>query len=283
MKRILTCALTLTLAVVLTVPALANFTPSVEAKPAPELVKPTPEVINPAPGEDKPGSGEVDPTPDVVLKEDTIAVIKDSAKCVVEEIPKQELIITPASEKYQAVAEEITDNLVRAEKQIDAVKHLGHLTVEMEQALRQAKQEKKVAHIDEVNIEDLVIRDLFDVSIVREGQVVAIPDGHTITYSIQTDLSDDVLHFVLHNTVNHEWEVLEEAQAMHDGVITVVVDSLSPFAIVVDKEANLDVDPAGPTSPQTGESTSVLFAVGAVALLCAAVVLFGKSSSRARS
>ena len=255
MKRFLTCALTLMLAVVLTVPALANFTPSVEAKPAPEVVE----------------------------KDQIVAVVKDSTGATVDELTALELVITPASEKHQAVAEKITDNLVRAELQIAGVEHLGHLTVEMEQALQQAKLEKKVPHIDEVSVEDLVIRDLFEVSIVRDGQVVPVPDGHTITFSIQTDLTDDELHFVLHNPVNHDWEVLEEAEAAHDGIITIVVDSLSPFAIVVDQAADLDVDPAGPSSPQTGESTSVLFAVGAVALLCAAVVLFGKGSSRARS
>ncbi len=255
MKRFLTCALTLMLAVVLTVPALANFTPSVEAKPA----------------------------PDVVEKDQIAAVIKDSTGAVVDQITAQELVITPASEKYQAVATKITDNLVRAELQISQVEHLGQLTAEMEQALQQAKKEQKVSYIDEVDIDDLVVRDLFDVSLVRDGQVVPVPDGHTITFSIQTDLADDDLHFVLHNPVNHDWEVLEEAEAAHDGIITITVDTLSPFAIAVDQAADLDVDPSGPSSPQTGESTSVLFAVGAVALLCAAVVLFGKGSSRARS
>ena len=255
MKRFLTCMLTLMLAVVLTVPALANFTPSVEAKPAPEVVE----------------------------KDQIAAVIKDSTGATVDEITTLELVITPASEKNQAVAEKITDNLVRAEKQIADVEHLGHLTPEMEQALQQAKKENKIPHIDEVNVEDLVVRDLFDVSIVRDGQVIPVPDGHTVTFSIQTDLSDDELHFVLHNPVNHDWEVLEEAEAAHDGIITISVDSLSPFAIVVDQATDLDVDPTAPSSPQTGESTSVLYAVGAVALLCAAVVLFGKGSSRARS
>lgn len=266
MKRFLTCALTLMMATILTVPALANFTPSVEAKPAPEVVKPDPGVV--APGSD------------VVLKEDTVAVIKDSNGVVVDEISELELIITPASEKHDAPAQKITDNLVRAETRIAQIDHLGHLTPELEQALVRAKQENKIPHINEVEIDHLVVRDLFDVSVMRDGQVIAIPNGHTITFSIQTDLSDDVLHFVLHNSVNHEWEVLEEAQAMHDGIITITVDSLSPFAIVVDEAADLDVDPSGPSSPQTGESTSPMFAAGAVALLCAAAFLFHKGSKR---
>lgn len=252
MKRFLTCALTLMLATLLTVPAFANFTPSVEAKPA----------------------------PDVVPEGEIAAVIKDSAGNVVDTVTRLELIITPASKKHEAVAQKITDNLVRAETRITQIDHLGHLTPELEQVLLRAQKENKIPHISEVKIEDLVVRDLFDVSVVRDGQVIAIPNGHTITFSIQTDLSDEVLHFVLHNAVNHEWEVLEEARAMHDGIITVTVDSLGPFAIVVDGAADLDVDPSGPSSPQTGESTSSMFAVGAVALLCAAAFLFHKGSKR---
>lgn len=254
MKRFLTCALTLMLASLLTVPALANFTPSVEAKPA----------------------------PDVVLDGEIAAVIKDGAGNVVDTVMRPELIITPASEKHEAVAQKITDNLVRAEIRINEIAHVGQLTPELEQALLRAQKENKIPHINDVKVEDLVVRDLFDVSVVRDGQVIAIPNGHTITFSIQTDLSDDVLHFVLHNPVNHDWEVLEEAQAMHDGIITITVDSLGPFAIVVDGAADLDVDPSGPSSPQTGESISPMFAAGAAALLCAAAFLFSKGNKRAQ-
>lgn len=253
MKRFLTCTLSLMIATLLAVPAFANFTPSVEAKPAPA----------------------------VVVKEDVAAVIKDSTGNVAEEIAVSELVITSAAEKNGAVHQEIGDNLVRAEKQITKADHLGHLTPNLEKALQNAKKENKIPNIDQVKVEDLVVRDLFDVSVVQDDKIVAIPNGKTITFSIQTNLSDDVVHFVLHNTVNDEWEVLEEAKAMENGVITVVVDSLSPFAIVVDGAANLDVDPAGPSSPQTGVSVSPVYVVGAVALLCAAAFLFNKGSKRA--
>ena len=281
MKRFLPCVLAMALTVLITVPALANFTPSVENKPAPEVVKPTPDVVNPDSDDDKPEPGVV-PEPEVELKEDTVAIIKDSSSgALVEEVSRAELVITPASEKHSAPVQNITDNLVRAEVQITDADHLGQLTYEVEAALLQAKKENKIPHINDVKVEDLVVRDLFDVSIVRDNQIVAIPNGHTITFCIQTDLSDDVLHFVLRNTVNNEWEVLEEVQAMHNGIITITVDSLGPFAILVDGAANLDVDPSAPESPQTGESVSPVFAAGAVALLCAAAFLHNKGNKRA--
>lgn len=255
MKRFLTCVLMLMVAMLLSVPALANFTPSVEAKPEPEVV-----------------------VPEVGIA----AVIKDSSGVVVDKVTLPELVITPASKKHEAVAQKITDNLVRAETQIEQLAHVGQLTPELEQALLRAQKENKIPHINDVKVEDLVVRDLFDVSVVRDGQVIAIPNGHTITFAIQTDLSDDVLHFVLHNAVNHDWEVLEEAKAMSNGVITIEVDSLSPFAIVVDGAADLDVDPSGPSSPQTGVGASPLFAAGAMALLCAAAFLFHKGNKYAR-
>ncbi len=112
MKHFLTCVLTLMMAVLLAVPAFAdNFTPSVEAKPAPEVVP----------------NGEI------------AAVIKDSNGTVVDEITVSELVITPASEKHEAVAQKITDNLVRAETQIIGIEHVGHLTPELEQELVRAQ------------------------------------------------------------------------------------------------------------------------------------------------
>lgn len=128
----------------------------------------------------------------------------------------------------------------------------------------------KVAADKNVETENLAVSDLFDVS--QNGCV-----DHTGHEAFQIKLSADTLkNFValLHKTADG-WVVVEDAKVVDGDTLTFSVDSLSPFAIVVD---------AGAQSPSTGDNANLplyigLMAVSAVALVVVLVVYKKKKSN----
>lgn len=254
MKKILVSSLTLLLCLAMAVTAFAaNFTPSVESKPAPELVMLT----------DSNGN-------------QVSAIVTDAEGNEVALPEGVELVITPTSEKNTTPVDEISAMLLQAEEQIAKAANLGELTKEMLTAL----EEKKAANpaFAGVALEDLVVRDLFDVSFVRDGKTLEqlLQAGYSVTFAVETDLTEEDLYFILHNHTEKEWEVVKDVQ-IEDGIMTVTMGSLSPVAIVVNGGESLAVDPDAPSSPETGSSFPTGYLAGAIILAGAAVVLFVKA------
>lgn len=236
MKKIalfLSAAMTLTL---LVAPAAAAGTSaSVERKEAPQVVA----------VQDKAG-------------QQVAGLIHDAEGNEVSGVPAGDLTVTPVSKADQA-SETISKALSQAYDQIQAANSLADLAPALEQVLPDYDKDVKVA--------DLVVRDLFDVSLSGDYLAEA---GNTITIRFDLKLNPNELLLVLHNYSGSDWEVIAKDRVVRnaDGSVDVTFDSLSPVAFVVDG-ASVTVDPNAPASPQTGdnsvETAMVLLGVAVVA------------------
>ncbi|MCD8375355.1 MAG: hypothetical protein LUD69_00235 [Oscillospiraceae bacterium] len=125
-----------------------------------------------------------------------------------------------------------------------------------------------------LSVSDMVVRDLFDISL-PEGTTVS----GSITISLSVDIDDDATVLLLHWPSDGDCEVIVP-DSLSSGVLTFTVDSLSPFAIVVDSastSSSTTSSTTNSTSPQTGESISGVALIAAAGFLGLAVV-FGTLS-----
>lgn len=86
---------------------------------------------------------------------------------------------------------------------------------------------------EEVNVEELVVKDVFDVSATENV------DG-SITFTLKTDLKKDTKFVVLHSYEEGKWEVIpsENVKLEADGSLSITSDNgLSPFAILIEAPA----------------------------------------------
>lgn len=227
------------LAALLAVPASAvSFTPSVEGKEAPSVTTVT----------DASGSR-------------VAALIHDADGNEVAGVTEGNLIVTPVSGADQA-EENISEALTKAYEQIQAAEDLTELVPDLEKRLQGTG----------VSVADLVVRDVFDVTVTGDYADYLAEDGNTITVRFNLGLDPDALLLVLHNYSGSDWEAIADERVVRnaDGSVDVTFDSLSPVAFVVDK-ASVTADPNAPTSPQTSDN-SIPFAGIAAALLVLAAV-----------
>ena len=255
MKKKMTAMTALVLSLLLSVSAGAsNFTSSVTAKPAPEVVQV------------QSSSGEA-----------ASAVITDANGNEVysaSENSEIQLVITPVSQKDAAVTEEISLMLSTAESSIEQSESVANLTVEVSSALTNLKETNSSPSIQELTVDDLVVCDLFDVSLVRNGnEVVDLEEGQSSVFYLQTNLQKGDVFFILHNYEGAQWEVIEDVELLDNGVLKVALTSHSPLAIIMDSNAYL-LKPNGSTSPATGASDSSVQLMAAALCLTGAVVLF---------
>lgn len=259
MKKVLSLLLTVMLLFALAVPAMPlEYTPSVEGAEAPEVVESTDSAGN---------------TYDAILdfgNSEEVGVAKG------EEI---EMEVTPASEADEAAFEEIKEALEAAIEEIQDAETVADLVPEIERLLAGT----------EYTVEDFVVSDVFDVSLIDENGVTEVPAGATLRFKIKSDVRPGEVFFLLHNYAPGKWEIVENATIDANGVISAAVTSLSPFAIV--KLGDIAVEPGTgevtpgtgtvPPSPQTGDSFPALYVACALLCACAAVVLFKKAGKKA--
>ena len=125
---------------------------------------------------------------------------------------------------------------------------------------------KAVADKAKVKAADLAVSDLFDISVVSgkmDGEITIVLSAETLKNYVA----------LLHDN-DGSWEVVEGAK-VEGNKITFSVDSLSPFAIVVNKGEDKD-------SPATGHTVDygMLFVIGAVIFGGAAALCIAKSKKR---
>ena len=259
MKKIVAILAVIALVAALTVPALAvEFTPSAETKAAPEVVQQTDESGN---------------SVDVIVYNEDGTVAEDTGEYTV--------VITSASNPSAAPSEEIAEQLADAKEQVQDADTVAELTSGMNVALQMAKAASADAADKEVNMDDLVVRDLFDVTIMKGGEIVE--DIGATTFTVKTNLKEDEMYFVLHNYADDEWEVVEDTSLAANGDLTITLTSRSPIAIVTPGTVAAAAGDGAPTSPQTGENASLWLVLGIV-FAAAAAVMFTvgrKSGSRA--
>lgn len=180
-----------------------------------------------------------------------------------------EVIVTPVSAADSADAA-IADGLKAAYEQIKAAATLTDIAPSIGDYLKEIGSE--------ASVEDLVVRDLFDVSVTGVAA-----ESSPITVRFNLGLSQSATLIVLHNYEGSNWEIIPDDRVVQnaDGTVDVTFDSLSPIAFVVDStetDTSASTDANAPTSPQTGDSSlppvagAGLIALGCVALASAAVV-----------
>lgn len=255
MKKLTLFLSVLLIAVTLAAPASAavNFTPSVEQKPAPTVDTVT----------DSSGN-------------QVSAIIRDQNGEEVHgvSIDSGELIVTPISQASQA-AQAISEMLTNAYEQIQQADTIADLVPTIGDFLQTIGSASQVA--------DLVVRDVFDVSLTGTAAEYLAQEGNNITLRFDLGLAPSATLIVLHNYEGSNWEIIPDDRVVQnaDGTVDVTFDSLSPIAFVVDStetDTSASTDANAPTSPQTGDSSlppvagAGLIALGCVALASAAVV-----------
>ena len=255
MKKLALFLSVLLIAVTLAAPASAavNFTPSVEQKPAPTVDTVT----------DSSGN-------------QVSAIIRDQNGEEVHgvSIDSGELIVTPISQASQA-AQAISEMLTNAYEQIQQADTIADLVPTIGDFLQTIGSASQVA--------DLVVRDVFDVSLTGTAAEYLAQEGNNITLRFDLGLAPSATLIVLHNYEGSNWEIIPDDRVVQnaDGTVDVTFDSLSPIAFVVDStetDTSASTDANAPTSPQTGDSSlppvagAGLIALGCVALASAAVV-----------
>ena len=255
MKKLALFLSVLLIAVTLAAPASAavNFTPSVEQKPAPT----------------------VDPITDSNGNQ-VSAIIRDQNGEEVHgvSIDSGELIVTPISQASQA-AQAISEMLTNAYEQIQQANTIADLVPTIGDFLQAIGSASQVA--------DLVVRDVFDVSLTGTAAEYLAQEGNNITLRFDVGVAPSATLIVLHNYEGSNWEIIPDDRVVQnaDGTVDVTFDSLSPIAFVVDStetDTSASTDANAPTSPQTGDSSlppvagAGLIALGCVALASAAVV-----------
>ena len=243
LKKISVTLVAIAMVAAMAVPAFAaDFTSSVTGKSAPETVTTTN------------SSGET-----------VAAIIYDANGKEVASIPVGSLTVTPVSEAKTANAS-VSKQLTAAYEQLQ--------TTPLD-SIAPALTESVKTYSPQMTVEDLVVRDLFDVSLDNSAKEQLAKNGNAIKIQFALNLPSDALLLVLHNTEGTAWELIADNKVVRnsDGSVTVEFDSLSPIAFLTDG-GSLATDPNAPTSPQTGYSETMLWGtVGVGALALAALVL----------
>lgn len=216
----------------------ASFTPSVEQKEAPAVTTVT----------DKSGN-------------EAAALIIDAQGNEVAGVPVTDLAVTPVAKANQAGGQ-VSEALTRAYEQIKNASSLTEVAPQLEKALQTSAPDVKVS--------DLVVRDVFDVSVTGAAADFLAQEGNTITIRFDVKAAPGTALVVLHNYAGSDWEVISNDRVARnaDGSVDVTFDSLSPIAFLVNS-ADVEVDPEGPTSPQTGDSGLPAAGIAVVLLGCA--------------
>lgn len=252
-KKIIPMLLAVVLVVAMSIPAMAaEFTPSVENKPAPEVVTQTDSTGN-----------------------ESAAIIYDANGNEVAGIPEGDLTVTPVSAS-EAPSAEIREKLEAAYEQLQSVSSLTELSSDLEAVIKE--------YSPDITVEDLVVRDLFDVMVQGTYAEYLSQEGNSITIRFKLTADADSLTAVLHNMEGTTWETVTNDRITRnkDYTADVVFYELSPVAFLFDA-GKLSVNPNAPDSPQTGEpesNTMIWVVAGVVGVAAVAYGVVKKRSSQ---
>ena len=126
-------------------------------------------------------------------------------------------------------------------------------------------------------VENAVVHDLFEVVLIcSEADAFKTDESVTISFTVEGIDADDLFLIAHKPTGSDEW-ILEDYTIDEDGVITMTVDKLSPFAIIKD---NGQAPEATVTSPQTGVQDYTVLAGMAAAVLAGIGTVCARKSRR---
>ena len=248
MKKVFAVFLALTVLFSLAAVAAAAGTPSIENQPI----------------ENVPVDGE----------HDAIITHEDGTQEFINPGDELEIVVTPIADAENAIVQEIKDKLEAAGEQIEQANTVAQLLPEVIPTLEQFKNESTDPNAQNLKVEDLIIADVFDASLVLNGiTYVESPDGSRITFAVQTDLKpgDDLVLFLMENVDGSIWNMVTDYELTPDGVLIITVDKLGVFAIIIGNAGALPLEPNGPRSPQTGYGLSDFLWLGAA--ICGALTV----------
>lgn len=256
MKKLLSVILAVMVIALTIVPVAAasdSFVPSIEMKEAPKIIM------------------QVDSKGNEVA-----AIIYDKDGHEIIGVPEDAVIITPSSAADEA-SNAIKEALQAAQKQITNASSLSELTSEVLDFLNK--------NYPELNVNDLVISQLFDIRLSDEYASYLKDDAY---FTIKLDLGESFL--ILLMLQNDNWSVGKDYK-LDGNALTLNLKAPTQLALAKSDyspdgiKTNTDKANAATTSPQTGNYTNillislgVLFAVGAVLLM----VMFVKNKKASK-
>lgn len=208
MKKLMTLFLTMALIASMSLTGVAaNFTPSVQGKPAPEIVT---NVVTTADGQTK----------------SYVAKVLDKDGKLVKNIETGSVVVTPVSKSKKATPE-VKATLDKAYKQIKNAKSLKDLVPDIETHLKSLSKNLKV--------EDMVTRDLFNISVNKDTEEY-LKAGNSIQLSFQLGVKANE-KVVCMTYVDGKWTVVDKAKVKvnKDGTVTVEFTAAGPVAFAVQK------------------------------------------------
>lgn len=234
----------------------ANFTPSVENKEAPTVTAPTDAPIKEAIKEQ--------------IKEDnTVAVIVHTeTDKVAKEIHESKLIVTAVAEKDESkeIPKDAKEDLEKAYEDFSDKNKKVDQIIPTDVAKAITEEVKKEIAADKT-VNDLIVRDLFDVSLIcDESNELLIDDEHhlLLTFNLGVKKGEYITAIKL-NPETDKWETIRDVVNNGDGTVTCEFDHLCSIAFLVERtESN---------SAQTGDNSVSLYVWVAIAAAAAALIV----------
>ncbi len=226
MKKLCCILLTIVLVAAMSVSAFAAwFTPSVENKPAPEIV--------------------VQIGPD---GKEYAAIIYDKNGRFVIGVPNGDLIVTPISSN-DAPTPEIRAKLEAAYEQIQSAEKLTDLYPDLEKLVKEK--------FPNLSLDDVVVRDLFDATVTGIFEDYLSQEGNSISVRFRLPIDPQSLVAVLYCVDGTNWVAVpyDRITRNKDFTVDILFDDLCPVAFLFEN-GTLHVDPNAPKSPQTGAPLS---------------------------
>lgn len=184
-----------------------GFTPSVEQKGAPELVA----------------------APDA--PEGAAVAIKDADGNVVAGIPAEEIVMTSVADSEDA-PEAVKEEMKAAYDSVANAASLAEVVPELGKALEDRKAGVKA--------EDLVVRDLVNVSVSEEAAKKLAETGNNVTLSFKLGMKQDDFLMVM-CFVDGQWVILDadQVEILEDGTVNVTFrEKIGTIAFVVEQSGD---------------------------------------------
>lgn len=240
MRKFLSICITFMMVLALAAPAFATeFVPSISMKPPLDL-----DIM----GEEnnEPWYGE----------------IVDENGEVIQKLYEDDIIVTPLAEIDDADIPQDAKELLKEvyEDLMDGTTSLEDVEGLMEK-VKEALGEEAVA-------DDLVIRDLFDVTVVDPDAIELLAEGNRLRVTFDTDFDPE--DFLAVMTYDDGWKLAYDYVINEDGTVTVILEKDGPVAFLTTaREMYAD----GEDIPATGDTTNIALWAGAGVAAAALLVL----------
>lgn len=215
MKHIIRAVALVLMVAMLSVTAFAAFTPSVEQKAEPEVVAPKTE-------------HKVDGKPAVVVKDEKGEVISADLVETVKVTPVSNFKGEEAEEK-ELTEEEVAvkESLEKTYTEIAEAKNLAEVAPKLPEVLKELKVETKV--------EELVVQDLFNITLPEELTKALEVEGNTIDLTFEMEVEEGKQLIVMVQSADGEWVIISGDAIVvdEDGTVTVSFPVVGNVAFIV--------------------------------------------------